>query len=246
MLDIIAVKALIGIDRIRPDAVVKLATRRVLNGESDQGHDVSAEGAPPRTPSNLDGDPALDGLHTVRLDRFCESPPAPLEARPYGQYVQYSLGPTGFGPASKVDLVIAEVNRAELPHRSPSKGRPPYMFLIPEMPSRKLVFDLLVHDDVYEGLGPEFLCYDTTGLGPAIPGDPARTLDLRTCTESTSAVGPGLARLRVLEFPRYAQLLESVFERLGLSSNQFRSYRFAQNYPLMGRQVTFAFFGPER
>jgi len=243
MLDIIAVKAMLGIDRIRPDAVVKLATRRVLTNESGAPVALGDEIAPPRTPLNINGDPALDGLHTVRLDDFCEAPPAPLEARTYGQYVQYSLGPTGFGPASKVDLVIAEVNRAELPHRAPSRERPPYMFFIPEMPGRKMMFDVLVDSDVYGGLGPELLCYDTTGLGAAIPGDPARTLDLRSCTETALALGPGLARLRVLEFPRYTQLLEFVFVRLGLDPGRFRSYRFSQSYPLLGRQVTFAFSG---
>jgi hypothetical protein len=245
MLDIIVVKAMLGIDRIRPDAVVKLATRRVLSNE----HGAAALGdhqGPPRTPLNLDGDPALDGLHTVRLDDFCEAPPAPLDGRTFGQYVQYSLGPTGFGPASKVDLVIAEVNRAELPHRAPSRERPPYMFFIPEMPGRKMMFDILVDSDVYGGLGPELLCYDTTGLGAAVPGDPARTLDLRACTEAALAIAPGLARLRVLEFPRYTQLLEFVFVRLGLDPARFRAYRFAQSYPLLGRQVTFAFQGPAR
>jgi hypothetical protein len=245
MLDIIAVKAMLGIDRIRPDAVVKLATRRVLIDEHGQQVALDDGAAPPRTPLNLDGDPAVDGLHTVRLDRFCEAPPAPLDARTFGQYVQYSLGPTGFGPASKVDLVIAEVNRAELPHRAPSRDRPPYMFLIPEMPGRKVVFDLLVDRDVYGGYGPELLTYDTSALGPAVAGDTSRALDLRSVTDTTQVLGSGLTRLRALEFPRYTQLLEFVFERLGLEPGRFRSYRFTQSYPLLGRQITFAFFGPE-
>lgn len=244
-LDVIAVKALLGIDRIRPDAVVKLATRRLLPSErGDRGEGHGAE-EPPRTPRNLDGDPAADGLHTVRLDRFCEAPPAPLEARAFDQVVQYSLGPTGFGPASKVDLVVAEVNRAELDHRQPSRQRPPYYFLVPDMPCRKVTFDLIVDRDVHGGIGPELLAYDTTGYGAAVAGDPARTLDLRPLSDPALAVGQGLERLRILEFPRYAALLESVFERLQLDPARFRAYRFAQTYPLLGRQITFAFFGPQ-
>lgn len=241
MIDIVGVKGLLGIDRIRPEAVVRLATRRVEWPKSEAQATASEA---PRMPLTLDGDPAVDGLHTVRLDDFCAAPPAPLAASTFGPYVQYSLGPTGFGPASKVDLVIAELNRAELRARKPERERPPYTFTIPEMASRKLVFDLLVHDELYDGEGPELLCYDTTGQGPARAGDPARSLDLRSLTDGAQALGSGLPRLRLLEFPRYVPLVEHVFQRLALDPARFRAYRLSQTYPLVGRQFTFAFLGP--
>ncbi|MEZ6016472.1 MAG: hypothetical protein R3F49_15245 [Planctomycetota bacterium] len=242
-IDIVSIKGLLGIDRIRPDACVKLATRRLVLPDEIEPVDGPRLEDSPRMPLNLDGDPAVDGLHTVRLDAFCAAPPAPLEARTFGQSVQYSLGPTGFGPASKVDLVIAEVNRAELPHRRPGLDRTPYFFTIPEMATRRLVFDLLIHEDVYGGTVPTLMTYDTTGQGPAAANDPARQLDLRPATEPAQSLGVGLSRLRVLEFPRYTQLIESTFERLKLDPTRFRSFRYAQIYPLLGRQITFAFVG---
>ncbi|MCP3917016.1 MAG: hypothetical protein GY711_15830 [bacterium] len=237
-LDIANIKCLLGVDRIRPDAVVQLGTRRVANP-------AAAESDRPRGPVNLDGESALEGMHTVRLDEFCKAPPAPLEANDFGPYVRYSLGPTGFGPASKVDLVIAEVNRNELNSRRPSKEQPPYFFTIPEMASRKAVFDLLVHRDVYAGRGPTLLAYDTSGRGPAAAADPERKLDQRHVAETVDVLGSGLQRARLLEFPRYLDLLRHSFEKLGWESDEFRAYRIAISYPLVGTQITLAFLEPD-
>lgn len=237
-LDIVSVKCLQGIDRIRPDAIVKLGTRRVTS--------PMAEGATedrPRVPLNLEGEPALDGLHTVRLDEFCNARPAPFDVREFGGHVQYSLGPTGFGRGSKVDLVIAEVNRGELFEREPNEERPPYFFSTPEMATRKAVFDLLVHEDVYRGATPEIINYDTSAMGPAAAHDPARELDRRYFPEPLGSLGPGIRRARLLEFPRYASLLEHVAQKLDYDLDRFRLYRAALTYPLVGNQITLAFTG---
>ncbi|QDV04676.1 hypothetical protein Poly30_01690 [Planctomycetes bacterium Poly30] len=234
-LDIVSVKCLLGIDRIRPDAPVKLETRRLADIDLAPGENS------PRVPLNLDGEPALDGLHTVRLDDFCNAPPAPLVARQFGNQVEYSLGPTGFGRGSKVDLVIAEVNRSEPVHRKPSTVRPPYFFMLPEMPTRRAVFDLFVHRDVFEGSTPSVLSYNTSSLGPSAACDPARHLDQRDCPEPMQHLGTGIHRVRMLEFPRYTMLLEHVGEKLGWNLDEFSVYRIAMSYPLVGRQLTLAF-----
>lgn len=234
-LDIVSVKCLLGIDRIRPDATVKLETRRIADGGDETGK------CSPRVPLNLDGEPAVDGLHTVRLNDFCNAPPAPLVARQFGNMVEYSLGPTGFGRGSKVDLVIAEVNRSEPVHRQPSTERPPYFFMLPEMPTRRGVFDLLVHRDVFGGASPRMLSYNTTSLGPSAALDPARKLDERDCPEPMQQLGNGIHRVRMLEFPRYTTLLEHVGEKLNYNLDEFKVFRIAMSYPLVGRQLTLAF-----
>lgn len=238
-IDILNVKCLLGIDRIRPEAVVFLGTRR-LGKDAEESH-------APRFPLTLDGKPALDGLADVRLDEYCNAPPAPLEAEMLEDgTVQYALAPTGFGPASKVDLVIAELNRAELRDRKPSAEHPPYFFHIPEMASRKLVFDLLVHEDVFPGATPTLLAYDTVGRGPARAGDPSRNLDMRDLADDMQAVGFDHRRLRLLEFPAYPKLRESVLNKLDWDPTRFRAYRVEIAYPLTGCQITLAFQKPAK
>lgn len=230
-LDLANAKCLLGIDRIRPDAVVKLGTRRL---STERGEADSA-----RVPLTLDGDRATDGLHTVRLDDFCDAPPAPFVAAEFGDYVQYSLGPTGLGRGSKVDVVIAELNRAELPARvDPS---PRYFFMTPEMATRKAVMDVFVHEDTFGDRTPEFSVYDTTSLGVAVPGDPARALDERPTPVELLALASAARAARLVEFPRYTALVSHVAERLDWDLDRFRLFRVAVPYPLVGHQLTLAF-----
>ncbi|HPF14959.1 MAG: hypothetical protein H6830_09415 [Planctomycetes bacterium] len=238
--DIVNIKCLLGIDRIRPDAVVHFGTWRVAS-QSDRAD------SKPRVPLTLAGKPALEGLDAVRMDEFCNAPPAPLHAERLDEVqIQYSLAPTGFGPASKVDLVIAELNRGELIGRKPNAETPPYFFGVPEMATRKFVFDLLVHKDVYPGCTPSLLVYDTMGHGPARAGDKGRRLSLRDIPEELESVGTDHRRLRVLEFPAYPQLRERVFQKLGWDAGAFRAYRIEITYPLMGTQITLAFQTPAK
>ena len=231
-LDIVNVKCLLGIDRIRPDAVVKLGTRRVVRSDEEER---------PRLPLTLNGEPALDGLNTVRLDDFCKAPPAPFAVLESGDTIQYSLGPTGFGRESKVDLVMAEVNRAELQDDRDEGGPSPFFFAIPEMPSRRLVFDVCLHRDVYAGFSPELSTFDTAGRGPANPGDLSRATDRRPCPEALQVLGAGTRRLRLLEFVRYGALLDHAFATLGWDAAEFRTYRVNIPYPLVGSQVCLLF-----
>lgn len=237
-IDLVDVKTLIHIDRLRPDAIVKVGTRRLPSLEDGIGAVVGGE----RHPTTLDGEPALDGLHSVRLDRFCEARPAPLVARRYGDHVEYSLGPTGFGPQSRVDLVLVEVNRNELRLRDESgKERLPYFFTIPEMVSRRLVFDVVVHRDLYQDAHLELLAYDTSGRGPAQVLSPDRELDRRPIFEEIEHLGTGLQRLHLLDFPRYVELQRTIFAKLDWEPTEFRSYRVRVDYPLTSTQVSLAF-----
>ncbi len=241
-LDLVNVKCLIGIDRIRPDAVVKLGTRRrpgtahaqtIRKGESAE-----------RLPTNLEGEPAQDGLHSVLLNEFCSARPAPLQVHQHGPTVHYSLGPTGFGKASKVDLVIAEVNRGEMKAETKEQNCSPHFWIVPEMCVRKLVFDLLLHEDVYKGRSPQLYFYDTSGSGPAAAGDPHRELDRRDFTHSIEVIGTDLRRMRLMEFPAYGKLKSEIFEKLDWDGSKFRAYRIAITYPLTGIQVSLSFPPP--
>ncbi len=234
-IDVVNVKSLLGIDRIRPDAAVHLGTWRM-------DHPSKGQAVETRVPLTLDDKPALDGIDAVRLDEFCNAPPAPLHGERIGEAsIQYSLAPTGFGPASKVDLVIAELSRNELRHSKPGAKDSPYFFSIPEMSTRKLIFDLMVHKDVYAGALPTLMAYDTNGRGPARPGESTRRLDLKDIPEEIESIGFDHRRLRLLDFPAYPQLREMVFKRLGWEAGDFRAYRVEITYPLPNIQITLAF-----
>ena len=230
--DVAWINGLIGLQRLRPGAPVVLTTRKV----------APAEGG--RRPTALDGG-AIEAPQSLMLAPFCSTPMAQMRAQRAGDVVHYTLEDGGFGPGSSADLVLAEVNRAELPrYRAPDSQRRSYFFAESTPCARALQFDLLVHEDLYPETeargGPELLLYDTALEGVADVNDPSRDVDRLDMLETVEPLGPGLARVRSMDVPRYAELVGRVMESLKLEIGRFRGWRCRIDYPLYGTQVTMA------
>ena len=233
-LDVVWICGLLGLRRLRPGANAKLTTRR-----------ITGAGAP-RQPTTLDGR-RVEGLAGLRLDAFCDAPPARLEVRVVGDTVHYLLGGEGFGTGTDADLVFAEANFAEMPRYVPAgSGRKGYVFAEVSTPARTLLFDVLVHEQVYPGSIPSLLLYDTAFEGVVDVNDRARDADLLDLDESIQSLGRGTASLRARAAPRYVELLRHVFERTGWDPTRFSAWRCQIDYPLYGCQVVAAFDPPER
>jgi len=226
-IDIVWIVGMFGIQRCRPGAQIKLATRRQTARE---GH---------REPTTLDGRSVSD-LDGLRLDRFCHDSPAELQVKQVGETVHYLLAGEGVGKKSVFDLLFAEVNLAEIP-RHPAPGRRGYVFAEVSTPSQRLLFDVLVHEDVYRGVTPELLIYDTAFDGVVDVNDPAREIDRLDIVETLQQLGSGLQQLRAPDVPQHLELLRHVFDSMQWNPDDFRSYRSAIDYPLYGSQVVVAF-----
>jgi hypothetical protein len=232
-LDVVWVTGLLGLHRLRPGAAVKFATRRLAGGDQ------------PRRPMTLDGQ-RVDDLEGVRLDAYCSKPPPKIDVHRAGEVVHYTLAGEAFGPRSAVDLVFAEVNRAEMPRFVPAGShRKGYVFAEVSTPVRTLHFDVLVHADVYPGRDPALLLYDTALDGVANINDPARDIDRLDMLESIQHLGIGPSRWRSADVPNYAELIREVCARLGWNAGGFRGYRCRIDYPIYGSQVAMAFDPPQ-
>lgn len=228
--DLACLQGMYGLRRLRPDVVVKFGTRRLAHGDD------------PRRPTNLDGEPAADGLFSVRLDEFCPVRPGPLEARRYGDDVLYTLGETGFGPQSAVDVVVGEVNRAELPAEV-EPGRLRFFFHLVGTPTRRALLDLFVHRDLLGSGAPELVVYDTTCEGPANVNERVRDVDRIAVGEAIESLGHGPDALRGSGVPRYGELVGTACEKLGWDLGDLRGYRVAMEHPLVGMQICMVFGG---
>jgi hypothetical protein len=226
-IDVLWLTGMLGIRRLRPGARAKLSTRRfVQNGGG-------------RSPQTLDGDPVED-LDGLRLDHFCHARPAEVEVRGAGESMHYLLGGEEFGARAVSDLLLAEVNTAEMP-RSPGSDRKGYVFAEIATPTRALIFDTLVHESVYPGAFPELHVYDTSLEGVADVNDPARDIDRLDMSENVQHLGTGLNAVRSTDVPDYIPLLEHVHERMGWDPSEFHVWRCRIEYPLHGAQVAMAF-----
>jgi len=229
-IDVVWIIGLLGLQRLRPGSAIKFATRR-----------ISGEKAP-RRPSTLDG-VSVEGLDGLRLDEFCSKPLADLEVQRVGDVVHYTLPDSGFGPRSATDLVFAEVNFAELPRYVPSElKRKRHVFAEVSIPSKLLVFDAIVHEDlITPGGEPSLFIYDTSFEGVADVNDRTRDIDRLDLAESIQPLGRGIAKVRASEVLWYPQLLTTVCNKLAWTGESFRTYRCRIDYPLYGSQVAIAF-----
>lgn len=229
-LDVVWLIGMSDLQRLRPGVVVKFDTRRL------------AGGGRPRRPTNLAGH-ELEGFDDgLRLDQFCTAPPAPIVARPVGDVAHYTLGEVGFGPRSGVDILFAEVNRAELPRFVPAgSGRRGYVFADVKVPAKRLYLDVFVEREVYPGREPELVLYDTTIDGVANVNDPGRDIDRLDLYETIQPLGTGLAKAAIPDLPRWTDALSHVLARLGWEEGDFRGYRVEIDYPIYGSQIVVAF-----
>jgi hypothetical protein len=228
-LDLVCLVGFYGLQRLRAGSAVKFSTRRLPTGER------------PRVPCTLSGKP-IEGVDGLRLDEFSSKPPAELNVSRVAQVVHYALAGDRLGPRSATDLVFAEVNRAELRHHLPEQPqRLRHVSSDVTVPTKLLIFDALLHEDVYAAADPELFIYDTSFDGAADVNDPARDIDRLDVYERIQYLGTGTSKFRMTEVRRYGELLGHVFSSLGWEGGRFRGYRCRVEYPIYGTQVTMAF-----
>jgi len=232
MIDIVWLFGVFALRRTRPGAQVRLTSRRVAKVGS------------PRQPMTLRYEHVED-LRGLRLQEFCSTPEVEIEVHDSGEVVRYLIADGRAGARSGVDLVFAEVNLAEIRDTlGVDATRSAYFFSEISIPVRSNHFDVLVHKDVYRGLNPRLLIYDTSFEGVASVNDRARDLDRLDMDESIDSLGSGVDRFRTGAIPSYARTLEMVFSSLNWDAAEFRGYRSEIEFPIYGTQVTMSFDPP--
>jgi len=231
-LDVVWVFGLFGLQRLRPGCTVKLASRRLTEANG------------PRLPQTLSGE-SVEDLNGLRLERFCSSPQTQLHVHAAGDTVHYTLADAGFGPRSATDVVLVETNFREMARELPAGStRKRHVFAEVNLPSKLLVFDALLHEDAWPTREPALHLYDTSFEGVADVNNPAHNLNRLDLRESIQPLGRGMANVRTIDVPRYAELLSDVFGALGWDPEVFRAYRCRIDYPLHGSQVVMAWPPP--
>ncbi len=233
-IDIVWIKSVIGLHRLRPGMGVKFTShRKVEDGSGRQTY-------------TLGGDP-VEGMHNATLEKYCSSPTPTLEARQAGEMLHYLLEPVGFGAGSAIDLVTCEVNRGEIPRYIPkSRNRKAWASSDINIPSQRMQFDVLVHKDLYASAFPELRIYDTTISGQADINDPSRDVDQLDLLETIENLGSGLGRFGSSHVPKYRAMLQDVCETLGFDGDMLRGYRVCSDYPIYGSQTSMIFATQER
>ncbi len=112
------------------------------------------------------------------------------------------------------------------------------------IPCEALVLDMLVREDTFESLDPVARVYtDHRGLSGVTL---ERECDLLPMDVSVERLGRGTMVLHTPDAPRYVEMMQDVFDRLGWDSERFDVYRCRVEYPVMPSSVTMQFDLPEK
>lgn len=232
--DYAMIVGLLGLRRLRPNAVVQCSNNHRTGSDR---HD---------TRLTLD-EHSIETIEGLLLKRFCSVPLSNIRVHHVGDSLRYIIGGEEMGSKSTMDIVIGEVNRAFFrKYWDAEIGRMSAVSAEVEQPVKTLVFDMLLHEEVWPGCEPELRVYDMASGGWADPNDQWRDVDQLDIEESIRPMGDGLERFRAREVPDYLEMLNLVFDKLGWDGSKFRGYRCHIQYPFYGSQVCMVLKPPPR
>lgn len=237
--DVAAINGYIGIRRLRPNVRCMLMTSHCWEGqESKRGHLVSE---PIFAPSS-------DRYHSTVLEHYGERGHAGrgIEMLPTDHGLDIILAPGEVGNQSLFDLAVGEVLRSIGSRYAQEGDRTGEVSLGVSIPSERLVFDLLYHQELDFVGSARSLVFDTVDTNLAMrylaDDSPAR---LPLCPRVTD-LGASPLVLATPHVPGHAMLARQMCERLGWVYEDLRGLRIELEHPPINSTVVLRFDLPER
>lgn len=219
----------IAMQRLRPDVTVRFSYRASSSVAGKAGGDV------------------LPALSVLPLEDFCINTPAKLETRVAGDTIHYTLPDDLLGPNEVVDMFVVDHHPAAIVRfNDQEESRKTSLIVEPAIPVANLVFDTILHEDVFPGASPELFIYDTGYDGLADVNDRARDIDRVPVHETIEILGRDLREYQAEGLSTYGPLLAHLADRFGWDPTRFRGFRTRISYPVYGWQVCLAFERPRR
>jgi hypothetical protein len=229
--DNVSIQGVVGMQRLRPGVHLTIATYDWLG---DSG------GRPTFT---IDGQRISGSDESARelLPQFGRGDPLALHTARKGTLTKFQLVGEALGAGAASDAFFGAYMPAHM-HRWARAGGPNGAHSeILELPTQRLVLDILMHQDVWPGMEPELRLYDTCGRGTASVNDRSRDADRVDMLDSSRLIGRGIECCRIAESPQYLDLLRWTCEQRGWDPANFRVYRMDSRYPVVGVQYAMVF-----
>ena len=233
--DAIQADGVIGVRRLRPGVQIMVAT--FDHRDDTAGHATQT----------IDGKPVRgDGTTEEFLPAFGRGEPPEIKVVRAGTSSFYQLVDEGLGAVTASDLYFGHYTPAMMRRWGRMPGDIAATMEGVEVPAQRLVFDVLLHPDVWPGIDPELMFYGTFVRGVALPYDRARDMDRVDLLDQVRFIGTGIECCRVADAPKYVELLRWACEKRGWDPAKFRVFRCDARYPVYGVQYTLAFRLQER
>lgn len=168
------------------------------------------------------------------LRRFCSPDMPQIDSRKVGTATEYILPAGPIGNSGSFSCFFGDIFRGQPRYRHPDDPHCEFGSHI-TLPVETLVFDLLIHQQLALD-APTVMIFgrpDGTPYGP----DTAREENLIPVTERCINLAGRPPAVSSPLIPRYAELMQSVFDRLGFPADEFRGHRLVLKHPPMNSTV---------
>ncbi len=226
----------------RADQLWMLATRGLRRVRPGLVFNYDTVHAPGRK-LTVTGQP-IEGLQGLMLEPFCSKPLPQLEVTPFLDRAQYTLLGHNVGVRSAVDLVHATLLPGKKELFGPAGAtatRKTMMAAGIATPSKSVIFDTLLHEDVYPGQQPGLYVYRSVPGAVIDPNDPSRDVDRFDVIESILPLGQGIAKFRAADSPAYLDMLNYVCAQRRWDGQTLRGYRCRIEFPIYSSEVVMTF-----
>ena len=139
------------------------------------------------------------------------------------------------GNTGLVTLIMGELIRAAEPRYRDERHRELVLMARLRTPSEVLVFDLLVHSELFGHLRPSLVLHSDL-FAEELLSQP-QACDQIAVEESVECLGTGIAGIRATDIPRYQDMISYVFNRLGWDAEQLEVHRVRMAYPMIPTSV---------
>jgi hypothetical protein len=204
-------------------------------------------------------DPALDRMETPRpidagsydrdcglslLKKFCSSPLPRFRSVTTAAGIQnVEMEGEAVGNRSALTFFLGDVFPRAFARYRGDPGLENRTHSMIRTPCEVLVHDVLLHEDTGCRVRPEVRVYgDQRDVDPETLG---RECDLLSVRESVLFLGKGLDVLETPDVPRYAEMVQHSFGKLGWDVSKFLVWRCRVEYPIMPSSVVVQFDLPE-
>jgi hypothetical protein len=231
-IDFFSLGGLVDLRRFRTNVPWTVMNSRVMDetgviSESNNCHVIDDEGGSEQNPAGL-------------LRQFCTSPlPQCRRFITRRGRLMVELQADGMGNQTVITCMRSHIWRSAVPRYITDVDPMAHYSSRVRTPVESLVFDLLVHDNVYPNISLESLLY-TDHRGADNDGRDLE-MDLMSKLDPPTLLGRGAATLYTPEVPRYPEMAQFVFDRLGWDSSRFLIHRFRMDYPVMPASVMLQF-----
>jgi hypothetical protein len=229
--DGVFVTGFVGLRRLRPGLSINIGVRRRAP-ELEQ------------LPDSRVGHFAKQQMPLL-LEEFCSKPMPTISATPAGDYSVFRVEGEDVGAAAVCDVYLTHSAVGIYPRWAVPAGSLTGPSVRLDVPSERMIFDVIVHQDVWRSRAPELRLYEILMRGATNPNDASFAPYRLETLERAQPIGRGISG-RITEIPAYQDILRLVCRTRGFDPEVFRSYRSDSIYPIYGVQYYMVFDAPEK